>query len=38
MKPWVYQETEPQLYTVGFYDPNGSFVPESDWESRKPSR
>ena len=22
------------LYTVGFYDPNGKFQPESDWNTK----
>lgn len=22
-----------RLYTVGFYDPNGKFQPESDWNN-----
>lgn len=34
---YVYIVTEPEnsLYTVGFYDPGGKFVPESDWPNRK---
>lgn len=27
---YVYIQTEPGLWTVGFYDPQGTFVPESD--------
>ena len=27
---WVYIQTEPQLFTVGHYDPNGEFHPDSD--------
>lgn len=27
---YVYKQTEPRLWTVGFYDPSGKFVPESD--------
>ena len=27
---YVYIQTEPQLWTVGFYDPNGKFQAESD--------
>lgn len=27
---WVYIKSEPQLYTVGLYDPNGVWHPESD--------
>lgn len=30
---WVYIKSEPRLWTVGFYDPNGKFVPESDHSS-----
>lgn len=28
---WVYIRTEPSLYTVGFYAPDGKWNPESDW-------
>lgn len=28
--PWVYRQTEPQLWTVGYYDPEGKWWPESD--------
>jgi hypothetical protein len=28
---WVYIRSEPGLYTVGFYDPNGEWHPDSDW-------
>ena len=31
---YVYVKSEPSLYTVGFYDPKGTWVPESDWPSR----
>lgn len=27
---YVYIKSEPNLYTVGFYDPNGKWHPESD--------
>jgi len=27
-------ETNPDLYTVGFYDPNGKWQTESDHETR----
>lgn len=27
---YVYIRTERNLYTVGFYDPSGTFIPESD--------
>lgn len=30
---YVYIQSEPNLYTVGFYDPDGKWHPESDHES-----
>jgi hypothetical protein len=30
---YVYIETEKGLYTVGFYGPDGRFLPESDHDS-----
>jgi len=30
---YVYIKTEPTLWTVGFYDPQGKFQPESDHET-----
>lgn len=27
---WVYIRTEPRLWTVGFYDPDGTWHPDSD--------
>lgn len=27
---YIYKRSEPRLWTVGFYEPNGKFVPESD--------
>lgn len=30
---WVYINPEPGLYVVGFYDPQGNWVPESDHDS-----
>lgn len=27
---WVYKQTEPGLHTVGFYDPDGKWHPDSD--------
>jgi len=30
---WVYQKTEPCLYTVGFYDPQGKWHPDSDYNT-----
>ena len=32
---WVFLMSEPGLYTVGFYDPNGKWQPESDWSTKK---
>lgn len=31
---WVYVNSEPDLWTVGFYKPGGAFVPDSDHTSR----
>lgn len=31
---YVYINTEPNLWTVGFYDPSGKWHPESDYTSR----
>lgn len=28
---WVYLRSEPRLWTVGFYSPDGKWNPESDW-------
>lgn len=30
---YVYIKSEPGLWTVGFYDPNGKWIPESDYSS-----
>lgn len=30
---WVYIRSEPGLYTVGHYSPDGKFNPESDWDT-----
>ena len=30
MTHYVYIRSEPQLYTVGFYQPDGTWQPESD--------
>lgn len=30
---YVYIRTESNLYTVGFYDPQGKWQPESDYNS-----
>lgn len=36
MTGWVYKQTEPGLlWTVGFYDPDGKWHPESDWGDPK---
>jgi hypothetical protein len=32
---WVYQSFEVGLFTVGFYDPNGTWHPEGDYEKRE---
>lgn len=32
---YVYRKTEPQLWTVGFYDPDGKWQAESDHEIRE---
>ncbi len=31
---WVYCESEPGLYTVGYFKPNGIWCAESDFSSR----
>ena len=30
---YVYKKSEPELWTVGYYDPQGKWYPESDQES-----
>lgn len=35
MATWVYLQSEPGLYTVGYYDPTGKWQPDSDWPSRE---
>jgi hypothetical protein len=35
---WVYQETEPFLYTVGFYSPDGTWHTDSDHADRDKAR
>lgn len=32
---YVYIKAEPQLYTVGFYTPDGKWNPESDHETKE---
>ena len=34
MSAWVYLQSEPGLWTVGFYEPNGTWLAESDWDKR----
>lgn len=31
---WVYIQSEPRLWTVGFYKPSGDFEPDSDHSDR----
>lgn len=31
---YVYIQSEPTLWTVGFFDPNGGWHPESDFSNR----
>lgn len=33
MTTWVYIRSEPNLWTVGFYDPEGHWHPDCDFES-----
>ena len=35
MTCWVYIETEPGVFTVGFYDPSGEWHSDSDHATRK---
>ena len=32
---YVYIRSEPQLFTVGFYSPDGKWEPESDWATQR---
>jgi len=32
---YVYLQSEPGLYTVGFYDPSGKWHPDSDHDNRE---
>lgn len=32
---YVYLKSEPSLWTVGFYAPDGKFIPESDYSTEK---
>lgn len=31
---WIYFQSEPELWTVGFYKPNGTFMTESDYNHK----
>ena len=35
MSNYVYKRTEPGLYTVGYYAPDGTWEPESDHSDRE---
>lgn len=35
---WVYIRSEPELYTVGFYAPDGTWHSDSDHESQESAR
>lgn len=32
---WVYLQSEPNLYTVGFFNPSDEFTTESDWGTKE---
>lgn len=32
---YVYIQSEKKLWTVGFYNPEGKFIPESDHDSKE---
>ena len=32
---WIYKQTEPQLWTVGFYTPDGTWEPETDHDVKE---
>ena len=32
---YVYIRPEPELWTVGFYNPDGKFISESDWDTQE---
>lgn len=32
---YIYIKSEPSLWTVGFYDPDGKFISESDWDTKE---
>ncbi len=35
---WVYINSEPGLWTVGFYDPSDKWHADSDWDDRNDAR
>lgn len=35
MNAYVYIKSEPELWTVGFYDPQGKWQPESDHQTKE---
>ena len=35
---WIYLKSEPQLYTVGFYAPNGEWHTDSDHGTKEEAR
>lgn len=35
---WVYIESEHNLWTVGFYDPQEKWHSDSDWDNRNDAR
>jgi len=35
MTTWVYLQSEPGLWTVGYYDPKGRWYADSDHDSRE---
>jgi hypothetical protein len=32
---WVYINSEPGVWTVGFYSPGGKWHPDSDWDTQE---
>lgn len=32
---YVYRRTEPGLWTVGYYAPDGTWMPESDYDDKE---
>jgi len=35
MTRYVYKQVEQYVYTVGFYEPSGKWIPESDHSTRE---